>query len=82
MQMNIHDAKTNLSKLIEAARNGEEVIIARNGEPMVRLVAVPKGKFRFGTLKHLLKGPIPDVLEPMPEDELRLWEGGDDEIRP
>jgi prevent-host-death family protein len=82
MQMNIHDAKTNLSKLIEAARNGEEVIIARNGEPMVRLVAVAKGKFRFGTLKHLLKGPIPDFLEPMPEDELRLWEGGDDEIRP
>ncbi len=78
MQMNIHDAKTNLSKLIEAARNGEEVIIAKDGEPMVRLVAVTKRKFRFGSLEHL-KGTVPDFLEPMPEDELRLWEGrGDD----
>jgi prevent-host-death family protein len=78
MQINIHDAKTNLSKLIEAARNGEEVIIARNGKPMVRLVAMTKSGFRFGGLEQL-KGTVPDFLEPMPEDELRLWEGrGDD----
>jgi prevent-host-death family protein len=37
---NIHDAKTNLSKLIEAAERGEEVIIARNGKPAVRMVPV------------------------------------------
>ena len=37
---NIHQAKTNLSKLIEAAERGEEVIIARNGKPAVRMVPV------------------------------------------
>jgi prevent-host-death family protein len=40
MQVNMHDAKTKLSELVAAAESGEEVIIARNGEPAVRLVAV------------------------------------------
>lgn len=40
MQVNMHDAKTTLSELVAAAERGEEVIIARNGEPAVRLVAV------------------------------------------
>jgi prevent-host-death family protein len=40
MEVNIHDAKTNLSKLIAAAESGEEVIIARNGKPAVKLVPV------------------------------------------
>jgi prevent-host-death family protein len=42
MIVNIHAAKTNLSKLIEAAEAGEEVIIARNGKPVVRLDPVAK----------------------------------------
>jgi prevent-host-death family protein len=47
MEVNIHDAKTNLSKLIAAAESGEEVIIARNGKPAVKLVVVePKKKSR------------------------------------
>jgi prevent-host-death family protein len=41
MEVNIHHAKTNLSKLIAAVENGEEVIIARNGKPAVKLVVVP-----------------------------------------
>ncbi len=41
MEINIHDAKTNLSKLIQKAENGEEVIIARAGKPAVKLVPVP-----------------------------------------
>ena len=40
MEVNIHDAKTNLSKLVAAAESGEEVIIARNGKPTVKLVRV------------------------------------------
>lgn len=40
MEVNIHHAKTNLSKLIAAAESGEEVIIARNGKPAVKLVPV------------------------------------------
>ena len=51
MEVNIHHAKTNLSKLIAAAESGEEVIIARNGKPAVKLVLVtpPARKSR----KHL-----------------------------
>ena len=37
---NIHDAKSRLSKLVEQAMNGEEVIIAKAGQPMVRLVPI------------------------------------------
>jgi prevent-host-death family protein len=40
MEVNVHHAKTNLSKLIAAAESGEEVIIARNGKPAVKLVMV------------------------------------------
>jgi prevent-host-death family protein len=44
VEVNVHHAKTNLSRLIEQAENGEEVIIARNGKPAVRLVPVEKSK--------------------------------------
>ncbi len=40
MQVNMHEAKTKLSELVAAAEGGQEVIIARNGEPAVRLVAM------------------------------------------
>ena len=81
MQVNVHDAKSQLSKLIEAALRGEEVIIARNNKPMVQMTALsheatfpqPKGKFKFGLLPQLA-GTVPDFLEPMSEEELRLWE--------
>jgi prevent-host-death family protein len=41
---NIHEAKTNLSKLIEAAVRGEEVVIARAGKPVAKLVSIPEKK--------------------------------------
>ena len=81
MQFNVHTAKTQLSKLIEAALNGEEVIIARGDKPVVKLVPVeekPKG-IVFGILEGQL-GEGPDWFEPMSEEELALWEGaGDDD---
>lgn len=46
MQVNIHYAKTHLSKLIEQAENGEEVVLARNGKPAVKLTPVPVKKKR------------------------------------
>lgn len=76
MQVTIDDAQTNLSKLIEAALSGEEVIIAKGDIPAVRLVAVEKKRFRIGILADQLKGPGPDFFEPMDEEELALWEGG------
>lgn len=77
MKVTIHAAKTNLSKLIEAALAGEEVVIARGEKPVVKLVPVEKPGFKFDLLAGRLTGPIPDFLEPLSEDELALWEGGD-----
>lgn len=74
MQVTIHAAKTNLSKLIEAVQNGEEVIIAKGNKPVAKLVPIEKPKFKLGILEGKVKGPIPDFLEPMPEEELQLWE--------
>ena len=56
MEVNVHHAKTNLSKLISAAESGEEVIIARNGKPAVKLVVVtpPARKSR----KHMIGSGI------------------------
>ncbi len=45
-QVTVHVAETTLSKLIEEALSGEEVIIARGNKPAVRLVAIPQGRFK------------------------------------
>jgi prevent-host-death family protein len=74
-QFTVHAAKTNLSKLIESALAGEDVVIARGTKPVVRLVPIERKPFKFGILKDVLKGEIPDFLEPMSEEELALWEG-------
>jgi prevent-host-death family protein len=74
----IHQAKTNLSKLIKLVEAGEEVVISRGEKPVVRLspAAEPVRKSRgFGAWKGLVKD-LPDFLEPMSEEELSLWEGG------
>ena len=75
VQMNVHAAKSHLSKLIAAAEAGEEVIIARKGRPAVRLVPVGNAGFEFDTLRHLVTR-VPGFDEPMNEDELASWEGG------
>jgi len=55
VEVNIHEAKSNLSKLIERARSGDEVIIAKAGTPMVRLVPVDAPtKPVFGSAKGLI----------------------------
>ena len=74
-QVTIHSAKTNLSKLIEQAVNGEDVVIAKGTKPMVRLVPIVQGGFKVGILKDKL-GTAPDFLEPMDAEELDRWEGG------
>lgn len=71
----IHKAKTDLSRLIERAAAGEEIIIARGSEPVARLVPIGpvKGKRQPGSLKGKLEiGP--EFFEPLPEDELKGWE--------
>lgn len=76
MQVTVHAAKTNLSKLIEAALAGEEVVIAKGRQPVVKLVPIARAKFRIGILKGKVTGPGPDFFEPLDEDELDRWEGG------
>jgi antitoxin (DNA-binding transcriptional repressor) of toxin-antitoxin stability system len=73
----VHVAKTQLSRLIEAALAGEEVVIAKGDKPVVRLVAIPQGQFKFGVLKRDALGQGPDFLSPMDEGELAAWEGRD-----
>lgn len=74
MQMNIAEAKAKLSELIAAAERGEDVVIARGGKPIVRLVsAQSKGTaFRLGIAEGEVTR-VPDFLEPMADDEIALW---------
>ena len=71
----IHQAKTNLSKLIKKAAAGEEIIIARGSEPVARLVPAgkAKGKRQPGSLKEKLRVG-PEFFEPLPSNELVGWE--------
>jgi prevent-host-death family protein len=74
-QVNIFEAKTNLSKLIELVEQGEDVIIARAGKPVARLTKIEAAKkpIRYG----LLKGKIhiaDDFDDPLPEDVLIEFE--------
>lgn len=78
----IHEAKTQLSKLIARVEAGEEIIIARASKPVAKLTPIEDGKRRptFGCMK----GKWPDLpdsffFDPLPEEELKAWEGGDDE---
>lgn len=76
--VNVHEAKTNFSKLLDRAHAGEEIILAKAGVPYARLVpyVAPKPLQRKpGGLK--LTGPIPDSVwfDPLSEEELALFEG-------
>lgn len=70
---NVHAAKTHLSKLIERACAGEDVVIARNNEPLVKLVPVePRPKRQRGTLKGSVV--IHDsFFDPITDEELEEW---------
>lgn len=76
MQVTIHAAKTTLSRLIERAHAGEEIVIARRDVPVARLVPISRKAPRRepGTLRGLVK--LPDAFfEPLPEGEIEAWEG-------
>lgn len=73
-QFSVHDAKTNLSRLIAEALAGGEVVIARGNVPAVRLVPVePKGRRQFGALKGRIALDV-RFDEPLPDDELAGWD--------
>lgn len=76
LQVNIHEAKTNLSRLVEQAANGTEIVIAKAGKPMARLVPIqsPASPRKPGFLKGRL-WIADDFDAPLPDDLLDLFEG-------
>lgn len=72
--VNVHEAKTHLSRLLDRAHAGEEITIAKAGKPYARLVplaAAPSPRQPGG-----LEGRLgADFFDTLPEDELAAWEG-------
>lgn len=75
--VNIHEAKTHLSRLIERAERGEEIIIAKAGTPKVRLAPIEEAPAvrRPGRFAGSLKVGV-SFFDPLPEEDLAAWEGG------
>jgi prevent-host-death family protein len=77
MIVNIHAAKTHLSKLVDQAANGDEIVIARAGKPVAKLVplSVSEAPMRrvLGALAGRFKLP-PDFDAPLPDDEIDAFE--------
>ncbi len=73
--VNVHEAKTRLSQLLAMAESGDDVVIARSGKPVARLVPweSTRTKRRFGTMRGQIT--VDDrFFEPLPEAELVAWE--------
>lgn len=74
----IHKAKTELSKLLKRVEAGEEIVIARGGKEVAKLVPAQPVAVKtrgWGALKHL-NLQLPDsFFDPLPDDELDAWEG-------
>ncbi len=78
IEVTIHAAKTNLSKLIARAQAGEDIVICKGKTPVARLTAVAAGpsKRRFGAYRG--QATVTDAFfEPLPEEDLKAWEGDD-----
>lgn len=77
--VNVHQAKTQLSRLIDDAHAGETIVLAKAGKPWARLVplAPPRPQRLPGRLRN--QGPLSEpnaLLEPMEADELAAWDEG------
>lgn len=74
MEVSVHEAKTHLSRLLRLVAAGEEIVIARSGEPVARLVPMPGPPTRrLGTDEGLYE--VPDDFDaPLPEEILREFE--------
>ena len=72
-QVNVHEAKTKLSQLLAEVEGGREIIVARNGTPVAKLVPIPaKKRLRLG----MWKGQIwmsDDFDAPLSPEELKAW---------
>jgi prevent-host-death family protein len=75
--VNIHDAKTHFSRLVDAAANGEEIIIAKAGKPAARLRPIQheRSPRRFCGLKGKIIKIADDFDAPLPDDLIAAFEG-------
>jgi prevent-host-death family protein len=72
--VNVHEAKTQFSRLLEQAHAGQEIILAKAGQPYARMV--PLAAEPGGRRPGRLQGQIgPEFFDPLPEDDLAAWEG-------
>lgn len=70
--INVQEAKTHLSRLLERVRAGEEIVLAKAGRPYARLVPLEEHRERR---PGIAKGRVTEAFfEPLPEGELELWE--------
>lgn len=75
-EVNIHEAKTHLSRLLQRVMAGEEIIIAKSGVPVARLVPIKQARTR--RVAGSARGQIwiaEDFDTPLPEDLLQAFEG-------
>ncbi len=69
--INVHQAKTHLSRLIKRAHEGEEIVLAKAGKPYARLVPLEEAKPRA---PGIVEGKVDEAFfEPLPEGELKVW---------
>ena len=74
--VNMHEAKTHFSQLVNAAAEGKEILIAKAGKPVAKIVSLEakKRKVRFGVLKGKVR-VADDFDAPLPDDILDQFEG-------
>ncbi len=77
IQMGMHEAKSNLSKLVDRAREGEEVVIMRNGTPVAMIVPMQESTPSMRDCLGIWKGKVDigDPFEPLPEWLQDLFDG-------
>ena len=74
-QVNVHQAKTQLSKLLADVEKGEEIVVARNGTPVAKLIPFPKPaktRLRIDNWKGRI-WTAPDWDAPLTDEELKDW---------
>ncbi len=70
--VNVHEAKTHLSRLLDDVEAGEEIVLARAGRPCARLVPLEQPiERRLGFVEGVI---TPDFFDPLDDDELAPWE--------
>jgi prevent-host-death family protein len=70
--INVHEAKTHLSQLLDKAHAGEEIVLSKAGKPYARLMPLEKPKRKLGFIEGYLGD---DIFDPLPDTELGAWEG-------